>query len=166
MWKRLVHPNIVPFKGVSIDPPQIVSEWMPNGDLTTYIKSNPQRDPVSLVSLLLCFPDTSLQLSPAGRRRKWPRLPPLSGRDPRRSEGGEYPQAPVSCLPHRFSAAEHSRGRFWQRSYHRFCPRSTYLTCSFHGRTPEYAVDCTRGISGDRSTEYGSGCFLVRNGCG
>ncbi|KAF9789475.1 kinase-like domain-containing protein [Thelephora terrestris] len=48
-WKRLIHPNIVPFIGVKIDPPQIASELMPHGNLTTYIKSNPQKDRVSLL---------------------------------------------------------------------------------------------------------------------
>ena len=32
MWKRLTHPNIVPFKGVTLDPLRIVSVWMPGGD--------------------------------------------------------------------------------------------------------------------------------------
>ena len=51
MWKRLIHPNVVPFVGVTADPPQIVSEFMPHGNLATYIKSNPQQNRVSLVSL-------------------------------------------------------------------------------------------------------------------
>ncbi|KAF9789473.1 kinase-like domain-containing protein [Thelephora terrestris] len=49
MWKRLKHPNIVPFIGATIDPPQIASQWMPGGNLTTYIKSNPQKGPISLL---------------------------------------------------------------------------------------------------------------------
>ena len=58
MWKRLIHPNIVPFVGVTVDPPQIASEWMPGGNLTSYIKSNPRKDRVSLVSLSLSLQDT------------------------------------------------------------------------------------------------------------
>ena len=54
VWKRLAHPNIVPFIGVMIDPPQIASQWMPHGRLTTYAKSNPQKQ-VPLVSLSLRF---------------------------------------------------------------------------------------------------------------
>ena len=50
LWKRLTHPNIVPFKGVTLDPLQIVSEWMPGGDLTDYIGLNPPADRVNLVS--------------------------------------------------------------------------------------------------------------------
>jgi len=53
MWKRLTHPNIVPFKGVTLDPLQIVSEWMPGGDLTDYISLNPQANRINLVSPFL-----------------------------------------------------------------------------------------------------------------
>ena len=53
MWKQLIHDNIVPFKGVTLDPFQIVSEWMPGGDLTGYINTNPHVSPVKLVSLVL-----------------------------------------------------------------------------------------------------------------
>ena len=52
MWKQLIHDNIVPFKGVILDPFQIVSEWMPGGDLTGYINANPHTNPVELVSLV------------------------------------------------------------------------------------------------------------------
>jgi len=58
MWKRLTHPNIVPFKGVTLDPLQIVSEWMPGGDLTGYINLNPQVDRISLVRPFLSLPET------------------------------------------------------------------------------------------------------------
>ena len=50
MWKRLDHPNIVPFKGVTFEPPQLVSEWMEGGELREYIRNNPDANPVSLVS--------------------------------------------------------------------------------------------------------------------
>ena len=89
IWKRLTHPNIVPFLGATVDPPQIALEWMPRGDLETYIKSNPHRDRVSLVSPFLCFPTTSPQFSLVGRRRKGSRLRPLSWRNPWRHKGGE-----------------------------------------------------------------------------
>ena len=51
MWKRLKHPNIVPFLGVTREPLQIVSEWMPNGTLTHYVEKTPGADRISLVSL-------------------------------------------------------------------------------------------------------------------
>lgn len=56
MWKRLKHANVVPFTGVTFEPPQIVSEWMPRGDLTTYIESNPHAERVYLVSSLFGLP--------------------------------------------------------------------------------------------------------------
>ena len=89
MWKQLTHPNIVRFVGVTTDPLQIASEWMPRGNLTTYINLNPGQDRVTLVSLFLCSPNTLPQLSLVGRHRKGPRLHPLSWRDPWKSEGGE-----------------------------------------------------------------------------
>ena len=52
MWKQLIHENIVPFKGVTLEPFQIVSEWMPGGDLTGYINTNPHASPIKLVSLV------------------------------------------------------------------------------------------------------------------
>ena len=50
IWKRLTHANIVPFIGVTFNPLQIVSEWMSNGNLTAYVKSNPRADRIILVS--------------------------------------------------------------------------------------------------------------------
>ena len=52
-WKRLSHPNIVPFIGVTLEPLQLVSEWMPGGELRSYVKENPHADLINLVSYLL-----------------------------------------------------------------------------------------------------------------
>ena len=49
-WKHLTHPNIVPLLGATIDPPQLISDRMPGGDLTEYIVSHPDADRASLVS--------------------------------------------------------------------------------------------------------------------
>ena len=49
VWKRLRHPNVVPFLGVTTAPLQLVSEWMPNGTLTEYVNTNPGADRISLV---------------------------------------------------------------------------------------------------------------------
>ena len=57
VWKHLIHANIVPLLGVTIDPPQLISDWMPGGDLTEYITNHPDTDRISLVSdlsALLC----------------------------------------------------------------------------------------------------------------
>ena len=50
VWKHLTHPNIVPLLGVTLDPPQLVSDRMPGGDLTEYVASHPDADRISLVS--------------------------------------------------------------------------------------------------------------------
>lgn len=36
VWKRLNHRNIVPFKGVTFNPLQLISEWMPSGELRAH----------------------------------------------------------------------------------------------------------------------------------
>ena len=50
IWKRLRHPNIVSFIGVTTDPLQMVSEWMPGGTLTKYVENNPGANRIGLVS--------------------------------------------------------------------------------------------------------------------
>ena len=54
MWKRISHPNIVPFLGVSEAPAPIsmVSEWMPNGNVRDYIEKNPGVSRLQLVCQL------------------------------------------------------------------------------------------------------------------
>ena len=49
MWKHLMHPNILPLLGVTLTPFQLVSTWMPGGDLPGYIKKNPDVDRIRLV---------------------------------------------------------------------------------------------------------------------
>lgn len=49
VWKRLRHPNIVSFLGVTTNPLQLVSEWMPNGTLTQYVEKNPGSNRISLL---------------------------------------------------------------------------------------------------------------------
>ena len=49
-WKHMTHPNIVPLLGVTLDPPQLISDWMPGGDLTEYIAGHPGADRIGLVS--------------------------------------------------------------------------------------------------------------------
>ena len=57
VWKHLAHPNIVPLLGATVDPPQLISDRMPGGNLTEYITCHPDTDSRSLVSdlsTLLC----------------------------------------------------------------------------------------------------------------
>ena len=51
MWKRLKHRNIVPLLGITSNPLQLISEWMPGGNLTEYIKKYPRADRLSLASI-------------------------------------------------------------------------------------------------------------------
>ena len=51
MWKRLEHQNVVAFIGVTQNPLQFVSEWMPNGTITEYINEKPGANRVGLVSI-------------------------------------------------------------------------------------------------------------------
>ena len=52
MWKHLTHTNILSLLGVTIAPFQLVSSWMPGGDLLGYIEKNPNVDRLKLVSAL------------------------------------------------------------------------------------------------------------------
>ena len=49
VWKHLVHPNIVPLLGATIDPLQLISDRMLGRDLIEYIESHPGADRISLV---------------------------------------------------------------------------------------------------------------------
>lgn len=55
-WKHLSHPNILPMLGVSISADnhcfRILTEWMPNGNITLYARSNPAANRLQLVSPL------------------------------------------------------------------------------------------------------------------
>jgi len=54
MRRRVSHPNIVPFHGVSeaLAPLSMVSEWMPNGNIRGYITKNPETSRLQLVCWL------------------------------------------------------------------------------------------------------------------
>jgi serine/threonine protein kinase len=49
MSKYLEHPNIVPLLGATVDPFELISDWMSGGDLPGYIANNQNADRVSLV---------------------------------------------------------------------------------------------------------------------
>jgi len=58
MWKHARHPNIVPFLGVTSTPLQLVSNWMPGGNVMEYIKEHPGANRLALVRYsLLRDPD-------------------------------------------------------------------------------------------------------------
>ena len=51
MWKRLKHQNIIPLLGITQTPLQLISEWIPGGDLTEYIKKHPDAGRLDLVGV-------------------------------------------------------------------------------------------------------------------
>ena len=53
MWKYLSHPNLVPFKGVTFKPLQLVSGWAPGGMLREYVEDNRHANLVGLVGPFL-----------------------------------------------------------------------------------------------------------------
>ena len=59
-WKHLSHPNISPLLGISMsaDPHHflILSEWMPNGNVMQYARSNPEANRLQMVSPLPVSP--------------------------------------------------------------------------------------------------------------
>ena len=59
MWKYMIHPNVLPLLGITIDPFQLVSDWMSGGDLPTYINHYPDVDRLRLVSIhyIACIPN-------------------------------------------------------------------------------------------------------------
>ena len=52
MWKHLTHPNVLSLLGATIAPKfQLISNWMPGGDLPGYIKMNPNADRLKLAGV-------------------------------------------------------------------------------------------------------------------
>ena len=62
-WKSLEHPNILPLLGATISPSQLVSAFMPAGDLSKYIPKNPDANRLGLVSVDLVAPPMIAQFS-------------------------------------------------------------------------------------------------------
>lgn len=56
-WRHLIHPNILPLLGISMVTDSnyfdILTEWMPNGNLMQYAKSNSEANRVQLVTMLI-----------------------------------------------------------------------------------------------------------------
>ncbi|KAF9789477.1 kinase-like domain-containing protein [Thelephora terrestris] len=51
VWKRLRHPNVVPFLGVPTKTPpfEIICDWMENGRITEYVEKHPEADRTGLL---------------------------------------------------------------------------------------------------------------------
>ena len=53
MYKKLIHPNIAAFRGVTTElfPLALVYEWGENGTILEYLRSHPEAQPLTLVRL-------------------------------------------------------------------------------------------------------------------
>ncbi|KAF9647772.1 kinase-like protein [Thelephora ganbajun] len=49
VWKRIHHPNIVPFHGATLKPLQLVSDWMEYGNLMEFLKERPKANRLGLL---------------------------------------------------------------------------------------------------------------------
>jgi hypothetical protein len=56
MSKRLAHPNIVHLFGITTEPPEFVSNWMPGWDLPGFIARLPDANRLFLVRFLHTTP--------------------------------------------------------------------------------------------------------------
>ena len=50
LWAKLDHPNILRCFGVTVDRPQVLMKWMPNGEAMAYMQECKHVECVSLVS--------------------------------------------------------------------------------------------------------------------
>ena len=53
LWRRLNHPNILPFYGASTSQNQfsLVSPWMEHGNILSYTRKHPEANKLQLVSI-------------------------------------------------------------------------------------------------------------------
>ena len=87
-WKHLSHPSIVPFAGVTLEPLQLVSEWMPGGELRRYIQKNPGANLIHLVGSFLLYSAQPLTRPSVTQRCRRPGLSSLMRGDTWRSQRG------------------------------------------------------------------------------
>jgi len=57
IWKRLIHENVLPFRGVDMSTFQLalVYDWGDNGNIMQYLESHPDASRAKLVNVYLCF---------------------------------------------------------------------------------------------------------------
>jgi len=77
VWKRLMHPNVLPLLRITITPFQFVSNWMSGGDLPGYIKETSDADRLRLVDIPPVMFVPRLPPFPVIRHRQGPLLPPF-----------------------------------------------------------------------------------------
>ena len=81
MWKYLKHQNILPLIGVSTSPIQLISKWMPGGNLSEYIGEHPEADRVRLVGVIpaMITPRLTIATSYSKLQRASPTSMPRGG---------------------------------------------------------------------------------------
>ena len=151
MWKYLTHPNILPLLGVTLTPFQLISSWMPGGNLSTYIKKNPDADRIGLVRAPPVVLAPRLLPLPAIRCRQWPLLPPLPQCDSWGPEGSTWSSQFWFCCHIDTRPAKYPHGQLQQCTHRRFRPRCSHSEPGFHTKCPippwlHSTVDCARAL--------------------
>ena len=76
--------------GITLEPLQLVSEWMPGGELRVYIRKNPSANLIHLVGPFLLYSAQPLTLPLVTRHRRGPRVSSFMWGDTRKSQWGGY----------------------------------------------------------------------------
>ena len=64
VWKALQHPNVLPLIGVTMSETRfaMISDWMANGNITSFVKAHPDANRLELVGPLFTASSSSLQI--------------------------------------------------------------------------------------------------------
>ena len=159
MWKRLRHPNIVSFIGVTTDPLQIVSEWMSNGTLTEFIEENPGTNRIGLVGPFLqsqLADNDIFQAIGCSRRSRPPSREPHRTRKPKR---GRYFYWVHSGPTGNLWLVHHPRRTRLPRSFDRFRASFDCSRNELHrtGQRTYDSMGCARNFEGSLYDHTGSG---------
>ena len=65
----MTHPNVLPLLGITVTPPQLISNWVSGGNLLGYVQKNPDADQLRLVGVPSVVVVQRIILLPVIRRR-------------------------------------------------------------------------------------------------
>ena len=124
-WKRLSHPHILPFLGLTRDHHlSLVSPWMSNGNILEYLEKNPNADELLLVrhtypGIYLCSSCLlgKLQLAQAAHGLVYLHACHLMHGDIKAVSSSTLPSpiGPLTLALTCLITAQHPRWRRWQR---------------------------------------------------